>query len=75
MCVCVCVCVCVRACVHADCDQCEDYFLVYCEYHGPPLFRTGALNIPLGTPDRAKKTLPLGLEVNLYIFSTVSGAN
>ncbi|XP_060761009.1 zinc finger protein 345-like isoform X2 [Neoarius graeffei] len=46
----------------ADCEVCKSFFLNKCEIHGPPLFIPDTL-VPMGVPDRARQTLPPGLEI------------
>ncbi|XP_060761032.1 uncharacterized protein LOC132870983 isoform X3 [Neoarius graeffei] len=45
-----------------DCEVCKSFFLNKCEIHGPPLFIPDTL-VPMGVPDRARQTLPPGLEI------------
>ncbi|XP_060785063.1 histone-lysine N-methyltransferase PRDM9-like isoform X2 [Neoarius graeffei] len=44
------------------CDVCKSFFFNKCEVHGPPLFIPDTL-VPMGVPDRARQTLPPGLEI------------
>ncbi|XP_060773296.1 zinc finger protein 883-like isoform X1 [Neoarius graeffei] len=44
------------------CEVCKSFFLHKCEVHGPPLFIPDTL-VPMGVPDRARQTLPPGLEI------------
>ncbi|KAF5894031.1 histone-lysine N-methyltransferase PRDM9-like, partial [Clarias magur] len=44
------------------CEICKSVFFNKCEVHGPPLFIPDT-PVPLGVSDRAKQTLPLGLEI------------
>ncbi|KAF5891534.1 histone-lysine N-methyltransferase PRDM9-like, partial [Clarias magur] len=44
------------------CEICESYFFNKCEVHGSPLFITDT-PVPMGVSDRARQTLPPGLEI------------
>ncbi|XP_055743950.1 zinc finger protein ZFP2-like [Salvelinus fontinalis] len=44
------------------CEDCKSFFMEECEVHGPPLF-VPDIPAPLGTSDRARLTLPSGLEI------------
>ncbi|XP_053351871.1 histone-lysine N-methyltransferase PRDM9-like [Clarias gariepinus] len=44
------------------CEICKSYFFNKCEVHGSPLFITDT-PVPIGVSDRARKTLPPGLEI------------
>ncbi|XP_053368491.1 histone-lysine N-methyltransferase PRDM9-like [Clarias gariepinus] len=44
------------------CEGCRLFFINKCEVHGPALFIPDT-PVPLGVPDRARQTLPLGLAV------------
>ncbi|XP_060756693.1 histone-lysine N-methyltransferase PRDM9-like [Neoarius graeffei] len=44
------------------CEVCKSFFLNKCEVHGPPLFIPDT-PVPMGVPDRARQTLPPGLEI------------
>ncbi|XP_060799622.1 histone-lysine N-methyltransferase PRDM9-like [Neoarius graeffei] len=44
------------------CEVCKSFFLNNCEVHGPPLFIPDT-PVPMGVPDRARQTLPPGLEI------------
>ncbi|XP_060794676.1 histone-lysine N-methyltransferase PRDM9-like [Neoarius graeffei] len=44
------------------CEVCKSYFFNKCELHGPPYFITDT-PVPMGVTDRAKQTLPPGLEI------------
>ncbi|XP_036372284.1 histone-lysine N-methyltransferase PRDM9-like [Megalops cyprinoides] len=52
------------------CDECQSFFTDQCEVHGPPSFISDS-PAPLGTPNRARLTLPPGLEVR---ESSIPGA-
>ncbi|XP_060761166.1 histone-lysine N-methyltransferase PRDM7-like [Neoarius graeffei] len=47
---------------HFYCEVCKSFFLNKCEVHGPPLFIPDT-PVPMGVPDRARQTLPPGLEI------------
>ncbi|KAF4080863.1 hypothetical protein AMELA_G00176060 [Ameiurus melas] len=44
------------------CEHCRSFFINKCEIHGPALFLPDT-PIPMGVSDRARQTLPPGLEV------------
>ncbi|XP_060789181.1 zinc finger protein ZFP2-like isoform X1 [Neoarius graeffei] len=44
------------------CEVCKSFFFNKCEAHGPPLFIPDTA-VPMGVSDRAKQTLPPGLEL------------
>ncbi|XP_056591728.1 histone-lysine N-methyltransferase PRDM9-like isoform X2 [Triplophysa dalaica] len=44
------------------CEECQSFFTGECDVHGAPLFIPDTL-VPVGTSDRARLTLPVGLEV------------
>uniref|UniRef100_A0A8C7MW54 SET domain-containing protein n=1 Tax=Oncorhynchus kisutch TaxID=8019 RepID=A0A8C7MW54_ONCKI len=44
------------------CEDCKSFFMEECGVHGPPLF-VPDIPAPLGTSDRARLTLPSGLEI------------
>ncbi|XP_060786972.1 uncharacterized protein LOC132892676 [Neoarius graeffei] len=44
------------------CEVCKSFFFNKCEVHGPPLFIPD-IPVPMGVPDRARQTLPPGLEI------------
>ncbi|XP_062861055.1 zinc finger protein 883-like [Trichomycterus rosablanca] len=44
------------------CEECKSFFFNKCELHGPALFIPDT-PVPTGGPDRARQTLPPGLEV------------
>ncbi|XP_062874281.1 zinc finger protein 154-like [Trichomycterus rosablanca] len=44
------------------CEGCRSFFINKCEVHGPPLFISDT-SVPIGVADRARRTLPPGLEV------------
>ncbi|XP_047011781.2 zinc finger protein ZFP2 [Ictalurus punctatus] len=44
------------------CELCKSYFFNKCEVHGPALFITDT-PVPMGVADRARQTLPPGLEI------------
>ncbi|XP_060789185.1 zinc finger protein ZFP2-like isoform X1 [Neoarius graeffei] len=44
------------------CEVCKTSFFNKCEFHGFPLFIPDT-PVPMGVPDRARKTLPPGLEI------------
>ncbi|KAB5576645.1 hypothetical protein PHYPO_G00200030 [Pangasianodon hypophthalmus] len=44
------------------CEICKSFFFNKCEVHGPPLFIPDT-PVPMGIPDRARQTLPPGLEI------------
>ncbi|XP_053536610.1 histone-lysine N-methyltransferase PRDM9 isoform X2 [Ictalurus punctatus] len=46
------------------CEVCKSYFFNKCEVHGPALFITDT-PVPMGVPDRARQTLPPGLEIRM----------
>lgn len=53
-----------------DCEDCRSFFITECEVHGSALFIHDT-PIPMGAVDRAKQTLPLGLEI---LKSSISGS-
>ncbi|KAM6949148.1 histone-lysine N-methyltransferase PRDM9-like [Aplochiton taeniatus] len=44
------------------CDECKTFYIEECDVHGPPLFIPDT-HVPLGVGDRARQTLPPGLQV------------
>ncbi|XP_053538297.1 histone-lysine N-methyltransferase PRDM9 [Ictalurus punctatus] len=44
------------------CEDCRSFFINKCEVHGPALFIPD-IAVPLGVADRARQTLPPGLEI------------
>ncbi|XP_017326196.2 histone-lysine N-methyltransferase PRDM9 isoform X3 [Ictalurus punctatus] len=44
------------------CEVCKSFFFNKCEVHGPALFITDT-PVPMGVADRARQTLPPGLEI------------
>ncbi|KAF4085648.1 hypothetical protein AMELA_G00097830 [Ameiurus melas] len=44
------------------CEDCKSYFVNKCDVHGPALFIPD-IAVPLGVTDRARQTLPPGLEI------------
>ncbi|XP_060773360.1 histone-lysine N-methyltransferase PRDM9-like isoform X2 [Neoarius graeffei] len=44
------------------CEVCKSFFFNKCEVHGSPLFIPD-VPVPMGVPDRARQTLPPGLEI------------
>ncbi|MCI4386219.1 hypothetical protein PGIGA_G00059830, partial [Pangasianodon gigas] len=44
------------------CEDCRSFFISECEVHGPALFIRDTL-VPMGVNDRARQTLPPGLEI------------
>ncbi|XP_060789448.1 histone-lysine N-methyltransferase PRDM9-like [Neoarius graeffei] len=44
------------------CEVCKSFFFSKCEVHGPPLFIPDT-PVPMGVSDRARQTLPPGLEI------------
>ncbi|XP_062853749.1 histone-lysine N-methyltransferase PRDM9-like [Trichomycterus rosablanca] len=55
------------------CEECKSFFINMCEVHGPALFIPDT-NVPMGIPDRARQTLPPGLEVRKSsVFDTGLG--
>ncbi|KAF5889016.1 histone-lysine N-methyltransferase PRDM9-like, partial [Clarias magur] len=55
---------------HLYCEICKCYFFNKCEVHGSPLFITDT-PVPMGVSDRARQTLPPGLEIQ---DSSIPGA-
>ncbi|XP_066541993.1 histone-lysine N-methyltransferase PRDM9-like [Hoplias malabaricus] len=55
---------------HFYCEACRSYFTKECEVHGPAVFIADT-PVPVGVPDRARKTLPYGLEI---LRSSISGS-
>ncbi|KAM9486950.1 uncharacterized protein Hap1MRO34_006835 isoform 1-T1 [Clarias gariepinus] len=47
---------------HMYCEVCKSVFFNKCEVHGPPLFIPDT-PVPMGVSDRARLTLPPGLEI------------
>lgn len=45
-----------------DCEECKSFFINKCEVHGPALFITDT-PVLMGAADRARRTLPPGLEI------------
>lgn len=45
-----------------DCEDCKSFFIIKCEIHGAAVFISDT-PVPAGVTDRARLTLPLGLEV------------
>lgn len=45
-----------------DCEVCKCFFVNKCEVHGPALFVPDA-PVPMGVAERARRTLPPGLEI------------
>lgn len=46
----------------ADCEDCSSFFINKCEIHGLAVFISDS-HVSMGVPDRARQTLPPGLEV------------
>ncbi|KAI5090231.1 zinc finger protein 595-like isoform X7 [Silurus meridionalis] len=46
----------------SDCEECRCFFVNKCEVHGPALFIPDT-PVPMGVADRARRTLPSGLEI------------
>ncbi|XP_060789255.1 histone-lysine N-methyltransferase PRDM9-like [Neoarius graeffei] len=44
------------------CEVCKSFFFNKCEAHGPPIFIPDT-PVPMGVSDRARQTLPPGLEI------------
>ncbi|XP_026766758.3 histone-lysine N-methyltransferase PRDM9 isoform X2 [Pangasianodon hypophthalmus] len=44
------------------CEECRSFFFNKCEVHGPALFVPDTV-VPMGVADRARQTLPPGLEI------------
>ncbi|XP_034160172.2 PR domain zinc finger protein 15 isoform X2 [Pangasianodon hypophthalmus] len=44
------------------CEVCKSFFFKKCDVHGPALFVPDT-PVPMGVPDRARQTLPPGLEI------------